>query len=303
MFGLVAVLIVAACIYLELFINVRQYDLERQDKNEEDGHYTMPEFLDMMKMLTILNLNDPGGHNATLAAFDRVYGTDAPQSVLEIGFGLGAFSILLSEKYPATSIVGIDAHEYSVKVARDNLEQYKLEHNNKDINVSFELRSEAALKEEAKSYDVVTTTLVNHHIFPDEAFVDFLKQVARVGKDVFIFNDLYRSSKCIATNEFSLTALRYLPFELLYWISPDVMARYVDLFKLPRLGLSLFIDGGLLSMHKSFSLSEYRAHFLAAGYPEDALQCNTMNKWYETFQSTCRVVCTADLKWAKEKDN
>ena len=78
------------------------------------------------------------------------------------------------------------------------------------------------------------------------------------------------------------------------------MSRYIELFSYKREGLSLFIDGGRLSMRRSFSLSEIQQHFDVAGYPPDAVQCTHMNKWYETYQSTCRVVCVADLKWAKD---
>merc|ERR1719277_1990056 len=41
-------------------------------------------------------------------------------------------------------------------------------------NLRFEHRAAAELSEPPKSFDVVTTTFVNHEIFPDADFVEFL---------------------------------------------------------------------------------------------------------------------------------
>jgi hypothetical protein len=96
--------------YLDQFYNNRIYDLERQDKNEIDGNYTRAEFVDMMHILTELNLADRQGHNATLHQFDQL--PTSPKSIIEIGFGLGHLSIMLANKYPDADVLGIDAHQH-----------------------------------------------------------------------------------------------------------------------------------------------------------------------------------------------
>lgn len=183
---------------------------------------------------------------------------------------------------------------------------------NPPTNVKFEKRPQPQLNEGYKSFDVVTTTFVNHHIFPNEEFVAFLEKVAFVGKQTFIFNDYYRSLKNIILNDIQLLSLKYIginnlinlatyipSFSLLYSIREDIFERLnmlKSVFYDNRAGFDLVVDGGLLSMRRAFSYEEYVEYFKLAGYPEGALTCKTLNKWYEITE-TCRVVCSADLSW------
>lgn len=300
----IVIISVLVPVFLVLFkllvVDHRVYDLERQDKSEEDGRYTRAEYMDLMHMLAEVNLADPNGHQATLVAFDQL--KTPPKSILEIGFGLGHFSIILAQRYPNSTVTGIDAHQLSVDSANEFLRSQE----RPPANVRFESRRESQLNEAAKSVDVITTTLVNHHIFPDDQFVDFLKRVAVIGRQAFIFNDMHRSLKCVLSNEASFFALRYVGATNLLKLAaymPGFLAkaitRYEHIFTEGRSGaMDLFIDGGRLSMRRSFSIPEYETMFALAGYPDGALKCTQLDKWYETLESNCRVVCVADLTWS-----
>lgn len=294
-----AVILPLLLVWLYRLSDRRIYDLERQDKNEIDGNYTRDEYLELMHILAETNMADPNGHHATLAQFDKL--SDKPTSIMEIGFGLGHFSILLARQFPDAQVVGIDAHQLSVDSANGYLNSIP----SPPSNVRFESRRESELNEEPKSVDIITTNLVNHHIFPDEQFVEFLRRVAVVGRQAFVFNDLHRSLKCILSTDASFLLLRHLGMEKLLKVAAflppflgDALVRYKDILYNDRPALDLFIDGGMLSMRRSFSIAEYEQLFAQAGYPPGALQCTRLDKWYETLESTCRVVCVADLTWS-----
>lgn len=296
----IAILIPVFLILVSKSISKRSTALERQDKNEKEGRYSRDEYMEMMHILAESNVADPNGHSATLAAFDTL--PNSPKTILEIGFGLGHFSIMLAERYPNATVTGIDAHELSVSSANFYLNSLP----NAPPNVHFESRRESQLNEGRKSVDVITTTLVNHHIFPDEQFVDFLKRVALIGRQAFIFNDFHRSTKCVIANDITFLALKYIGMERLKSIAAYLpasvsatMLRYQHIFPKDRLGVDLVADGGMLSMRKSFSLSEYDRLFAQAGYPKEALKCTRLDKWYELLESTCRIVCTVDLTWSE----
>ena len=247
-------------------INYRSYKLERQDRDEIGGRYSRDDYIQFMDMLAKSNLVDPNGYNATLAAFDKL--KQPPSTILEVGFGSGQFSIMLAEKYQNSSVIGIDAHPLSLEVAMANLHSLP----NPPRNVRFEGRRESELNELPKSVDVITTTLVNHHIFPDEAFVEFLKRVAVVGRQAFIFNDHHRSLKCILATDIQMLTGKYIGLSNLHrhaaYLPPSLavtVARYEPIFRnRSRNAAELLIDGGMLSLRRSFSLSEYKAMFVLA---------------------------------------
>lgn len=297
----VAILVPIALFLISKSVEIRSYALERQDQDEVTGRYTKEEYMEMMHILAESNIADPNGRNATLTAFDAL--THTPESILEIGSGLGHFAVMLAKRFPNATVTGIDAHHLSVDSANHFLNS--LTEEDRPVNVRFESRRESQLSENRKSVDIITTTLVNHHIFPDDQFVDFLKHVAVIGKQAFIFNDFHRSAKCVIGNDIAFMAsLRYIGME---WLSShskylpasvrDTMLRYQHIFPKDRLGVDLVADGGMLSMRRSFTLSEYDKLFAQADYPKDALRCTRLDKWYELVENTCRVVCTVDLTW------
>jgi ubiquinone/menaquinone biosynthesis C-methylase UbiE len=296
---------------------VRIYDLERQDKSQEDGNYTMTQYTELMYLLSEGNLADKYGHAATLAyGFDK-YVTEPPRSILEIGYGLGNFSIMLSKKYSGAKVVGIDSHAHSVTVANNYLAERKRDaviSNGSDPslweNLSLEYRENPQLSEPDKQFDIIVTNFVNHHIFPDEEFELFLKQVGRVGRRYFIFNDFERSLFCIAANHLLFSsfkkfganvvldlASKYSPFPMSADAIESINAykRILDSGLRSKESLDLLYDGGMLSMRRSFSMREYRDMFKRAGYPEDSLKCHSMFNLSDPISYTCRVVCVVDL--------
>jgi 2-polyprenyl-3-methyl-5-hydroxy-6-metoxy-1,4-benzoquinol methylase len=299
--GVVLCLLVAWIGNLFIISQTRSYELERQDMTPEQGRFTMAEYSSMVEMLAHMNTQDPFGYNATLHMFNLL--DKPPSSILEVGFGRGDFSLLLARKYPEASVVGIDAHELSVKFANDNYN--RLPNDQRPSNVRFEYRSAAALEISENSVDVITTTLVNHHIFPDEEFVEFLRRVKINAKKAFIFNDVYRSFTCYAKSYVMGEAVRLVgiknmlrPLKLLHGLFPTSKQfshalAFEDVMRSDRPGLELIIDGGILSTARSFSMPELMAALRGAGIAEDRVHCTTSE---DVVLAPCRLACIVNLE-------
>jgi 2-polyprenyl-3-methyl-5-hydroxy-6-metoxy-1,4-benzoquinol methylase len=331
-----------------LSLQTRSYALERQDKSPEDGFYTIHEYNTVFKALRDLNTLTPFGYNATLAALNTL-NESSITSIVEIGFGAGDFSIQLARKYPNATVLGIDAHELSVAAANANAKEYRERENTNLANLQFQhIPVDRMIETSDNSFDIVTTTLVNHHIFPDSAFVDFLLYIRRVGKTAFVFNDLYRSFPCYMQTVLFLEPIKWIGPDVSYAIldsilfvleaivnmnmnvntasgtdptstssTPDsstlsavlptpvansVLATVVAIieklklardmliiFKTHRVATNMVIDGGILSIAKSFTLAEYKDMFLQAGFQEAAVNCISDS-------TSCRITCVADLQ-------
>jgi len=286
-------LLPAFCVWIyDLEFAQRSYELERQDKTEEEGGYTTTEFLDMMTMLAEANEMSTQGHAATIAKFDEL--SQPPGSILEIGYGLGRFSLQLGRKYPNANVTGIDSHILTYRSAIGHQQGLG---DDAPQNVHFTYQNDPRLQEGDNSVDIITTTFVNHHIFPDEEFVSFLRKVSRVGRKAFIFNDFYRSSFCLAKYSFQTFSLRHLPLSILERGGGSI----ATLFRV-RPGKELVLDGGILSMKRSFSQRDYVEMFEVAGYPDGSLQCTDTHSWLDV-SSVCRLACIVDLTWAHNVDN
>jgi len=279
----------------------RSYELERQNKSPEEGGYSLEDYTGFMKIIGNDNTLDPRGNKATLAEFGRL--AAPPSSVLEVGPGSGDFARLLARTFPNATVVGIDAHALSIRAARSFGEN--------PANLRFEHRSSVELSEPPKSFDVVTTTYVNHEIFPDAVFVDFLRRVKAVGRKAFIFNDYFRSLDCLVPSYlwFKISAhghaLAGLGIEdSLRWlglISEEQLAELkarqaVPLAQSPA-ALKLASDAGYQSMRRAFSLDEYKQLFRQAGFSDSALKCTRHDRWSmeRVIGATCRVTCFVDL--------
>jgi hypothetical protein len=118
---------------------------------------------------------------------------------------------------------------------------------------------------------------VNHHIFPDEAFVDFLRRLRVVGRRAFIFNDLERSGLCYVKTIAQTEAIRLVGGKPLQYVVEYVealtrmimalhpaldsvlsplqvqllaAARFVRIFAEGRPGTSLTLDGAVTSVER-----------------------------------------------------
>merc|ERR1712060_108124 len=246
---------------------------------------------------------DPLGNQATLEAFDddsmlpdvnSKAPNTAPASILEVGPGSGAFARLLASKFPNASVLGIDASPFSIDVARHSAEM--------PANLRFEHRSSAELVEPPKSVDIVTTNFVNHEIFPDASFVEFLRRVSFVGRSAFIFNDYVRSPGCILGTSLMRRIAGYgqaVP-GVEAWLPGDLQARAAVLLSQEPPVQQLLLDGALQSMRRSFTMVEYEALFKEAGYPEGSLKCSSGvgSSWQDFLGTRCRIACRADLTFS-----
>lgn len=144
------------------------------------GYYTPEEYHHCLDQLSQIG-RFLGGNRATFKALRRMN----PQSVLDIGCGGGGFTRRLAQFFKKAQVLGIDlsasAIDYAQKQKLDNLEYQVVE----------------GLPFEANTFDLITSTLVCHHI-PDDELVPFLKQVYRMAKQTVVINDLHRHRIAIA---------------------------------------------------------------------------------------------------------
>lgn len=146
-------------------------------------HYTLEEYSHCLDVLDRIG-RWLGGDAATFSALKHI---QEPLSILDVGCGGGFFTIKLAKKYPRAKVVGIDVNPLAIEYAQRQLTSMK----NPPSNVVFEKRTQAELKEPTKSYDIVLSTLVCHHL-NDEQIIDFLLQALRVAKQKVVINDLDR---------------------------------------------------------------------------------------------------------------
>lgn len=156
-----------------------------------------------------------------------------PESILDFGCGGGWFTLTLALKYPKAKITGIDCSKDAIDFAQSRLKESKL------TNVKFQLSQFVDLREADNSYDVVTCSLVCHHIPTQEEIIAFLKKAARVARKAVIINDLERDTGAIL-------AFRWL-------LCPALFTN-----RLTR-------NDGELSVRRAFTHNEWRDYLERAG--------------------------------------
>lgn len=162
--------------------HTRSFEKEILDLGPE--HYTPEEYNDCMIKLDRIG-RWLGGDAATFSALKKI--EPSPTSILDVGCGGGLFTIRMAEKYPKAKVVGIDINPQAIDFAKHKLATM----DNPPKNVAFEWRQEGNLNEPDKSFDVVMSTLVCHHL-NDEQLIDFLFKARQVAKQKVIINDLHR---------------------------------------------------------------------------------------------------------------
>lgn len=172
-----------------MFPSQRSNQLELIDLGS--NYYTLEEYHHCLSQLGRIG-HLLGGDRATFAAFKKL--PSVPQSILDVGCGGGFFTLKLAKKYPQAKIIGTDLSAQAIAFAKSHSPL---------PNVEFIVPSRAELDFASKSVDVVTSTLVCHHL-TDHQLVDFLKRACRVAKKAVIFNDLHRHF--LATASFALIA-------------------------------------------------------------------------------------------------
>lgn len=146
------------------------------------SHYTTTEYRNCLYQLDRIG-RSLGGDRATFNAFDQL--TSSPTSILDVGCGGGLFTMRLAARYPQAKVLGIDIAPDAIQFAQEHLEKNKIPH------VEFKIPSQPQLDYFPNQFDVVTSTLVCHHL-SDEDLIQFLKQTCQIAKHAVILNDLHR---------------------------------------------------------------------------------------------------------------
>lgn len=145
-------------------------------------YYSAEEYRDCLIQLNRIG-RFLGGDKATDQAFRRL--KQPPSSILDVGCGGGLGTIKLARLYPDAHVVGIDISHAAISFANEMQEKSKL------TNIEFIVPNTKELSFPAGHFDVVTSTLVCHHL-SDEELVVFLKKACSIAKQAVILNDLHR---------------------------------------------------------------------------------------------------------------
>jgi ubiquinone/menaquinone biosynthesis C-methylase UbiE len=165
--------------------------LEFIDKGMLEGDYSLNEYYDNIQDMGIIS-KYLGSHYAQLSEFyklDRV-----PDSILDFGCGAGSFSMILSNYFKKCRIIGIDTNPYAIEFAKSRLAPH--------LKVEFRMSNQNELVEPDDSVDVVTCSLLCHHIPKDEEILQFLKDTIRVSRDCVIIRDLERHPMAVMSYRF-----------------------------------------------------------------------------------------------------
>lgn len=210
----------------------RSYDPEIMDLGP--AYYTQEEYHNCLYQLGRIG-HLLGGDKATLKAFKKVSNIT---SIIDVGCGGGTFTIKLAQQFPNTYVLGIDIDPQAITYA-----QSQLSHLTKPLkNLYFERRDNPLLSEKEKSFDVVTATLVCHHL-NDNALIDFLQRATRIARKMVIINDLHR-----------------------HWIAYSCGAIIIPLFFRNR----LTVYDSLLSIKKAFTYADWVSYLSKAGLDENS---------------------------------
>ncbi len=145
-------------------------------------HYTAREYQECLRQLGRIG-RILGGNRSSLKAFSRLHGEVG--SILDVGCGGGHFARACARLYPNARVVGCDLSAEAIAYAKDTSEGKGL------TNLTFEHQTEKRLEGAPGSYDLITATLVCHHMRDDE-LVHFLKQALRLARVGIVLCDLHR---------------------------------------------------------------------------------------------------------------
>lgn len=213
----------------------RSYEKELIDL----GSYSSQEYEDCIVKLDQIG-RFLGGNSATLSAFDKLSTT--PQSILDVGCGGGHFTKCLAEKYPNADVVGIDISEDAINLAKKQTL----------ANLKFIVTDMPT-----QSFDVVTSTLVCHHLTDDE-LIHFFQKSYKIARQAVIMNDLHRHF--LAYGSFAIIA---------------------PLFFRNR----LIMHDGLLSIRRAFIRQDWLRLLTLAGIPLE--KCSIT--WHWAFRWVLRI--------------
>lgn len=211
------------------------YKKKRLDTKEwmDLGYYSPEEYDDCLQQLDRVG-RILGGDSASFWAFEKL--KKHPKTILDVGCGSGSFAIQLAQRYPDAKIVGVDIASEAIKYANKQLEKHP-----NLRNIEFVTSTSPHLEYAPKSFDVVTSTLVCHHL-SDSEITKFLKDSTKIAKQAVIINDLHRHPAAA------------LAFKT---IAPILFPN------------RMVIHDGLLSIKRAFKREDWNSYFRAAGISKD----------------------------------
>jgi len=213
----------------------RSYEPELMDLGP--SYYSQEEYFDCIKKLGFIG-KLLGGNRATRKAFSRL--SPAPTSILDVGCGNGSNTLEIAKNYPNAQVIGIDISHDAIIQAQKFKDTYEQKHKYLLRNLSFQHRVSPELNEAGKSFDVVTATLLCHHL-NDQELVQFLRSACAIARQAVIINDLDRHP---------------IAYALFWLISPLFNNRLIRY-------------DGLISIKRSFTRQDWVAYLNAAGIAPD----------------------------------
>lgn len=183
-----------------------------------------------------------GGDRATFKALERL--PQKPRTILDVGCGGGLFTLRLAKRYPDARVVGIDLSEEAIAFANKQSQEHP-----EIKNIQFQVSTSPHLDYPPGSFDVITSTLVCHHL-NDEEIVRFLKDAHSIASQAVILNDLHRHVAARAS--FAL-------------ITPLLFANRM-----------IFHDG-LISIKRAFKRKDWMDYLEKANLPKKA--CSISWQW------------------------
>lgn len=233
--------------------NKRSYEQELLDL----GLYSKEEYEDCLHQLARIG-HFLGGNKATLKTLFKL---PNPQTILDVGCGGGQFTLEVAKQFPKAKVIGIDISSQAIEFAQKQPEASSL------ANLQFNISSSPQLTFNANSFDVVTSTLVCHHL-DDDQLIDFLKRSYQIAKKAIILNDLHRH--WLAYSSFALIAKLFFPNRLI-------------------------LHDGLLSIKRAFKKQDWVNYLIAAEIP---LECCSIT-WHWAFRWILYIDTSSKLNHEK----
>jgi SAM-dependent methyltransferase len=193
-----------------------------------------PELRANLREMAMLN-RLPGGTGASMAAIRHLTAHPAP-SILDVGTGGGDFPRRIRRDLPRATVLGIDAREEVLDVAR--------RWTRTDASLELRVADARALPLADASVDVAHASLLVHHLGPDEA-VRALREMRRVARAGVVVNDLRRG-----TLAFAATAALVLGLARSRYTRHDGLLSARRAYTLPELD-ALAADAGLRPVWRS----------------------------------------------------
>ena len=229
----------------------RSYEPELMDMGTQ--FYTETEYNECLYQLDCIGKYS-GNNTKMLKTFSSL--PYKINSILDVGCGGGLFTLQLAKKFSSAKVYDTDISIQAIDYAKN--QQKKFQENNLPLNnLNFELRTNCELIEPEKSFDIVTSSLVCHHL-SDESIVDFLKRAAKVAKKTIIINDLNR-----------------------HWLAYVGCSIIMPMFSKNK----LILKDSLLSIKKSFTYDEWINYLQQAGFKKE----NYKISWHWPFRWIIKV--------------